>query len=226
MQREVLLPLLLPFPILLVRLWPVHTAPSQSLLLQLCCLSFFLCLSSFCVCASQHHLLLFLIATSSSSSTWFLCSSSFCITVCLLPSFLPWCSGADRDCIETGRRNWLPSLFSWNTRSREQGCTGSVSLELLRVAGASLAMSWHTGARRGPEKLARVQWRLNLQRTGLPYFTELSVCNNIPPLLLPCALTKLECFSMGIVGDLKNSGPGVSSTEIIWETVVGIVAWG
>lgn len=90
---------------------PVPSAPAL-LFVLLSVLIFLLCL---CLPAS---FTAFLIATSSSSSTWFLCSSSFCITMCLLPSFLPWCSGADRDCIETGRRNWLPTLFSWNTGSR------------------------------------------------------------------------------------------------------------
>lgn len=55
----------------------------------------------------------------------------------------PPCSGATMDCIVTGRRNWLPSLFSWNTRS--QGCAAVVFLELFCVAGSSLKMSWHTG---------------------------------------------------------------------------------
>lgn len=126
----------------------------------------------------------FLIATASSSSTWFPCSLFFCIPVCLLLSFPPWCSGANRGCIETGRRNWLPSLFPW----KEQGCTGIVFLELLLAAEAILLdvlkhWSWVSGcvAKRGPEKLACVQWRLNLKRPELLYFTVMTyMCNNIP----------------------------------------------
>lgn len=152
--------------------------------------------SSSAVCASPSLSVLpctihcFLIAASSSSSSSIPSSSSSHIMVCLLPSFPLWCSGANRDCIETGRRNWLPSLCSWNTGAGflEQSWTGNVFLQLLRAAGASLAMSWHTGVgwvcrQRGPEKLARVQWRLNPQRTGLPYFTELCwACATIFPL--------------------------------------------
>lgn len=48
----------------------------------------------------------------------------------------------------------------------------------------------------------------------------------VPTLPLLCALAKLEHFTTGIAGDLKNADPSISSGEIVCEAAVGILAWG
>lgn len=94
-----------------------------------------------------HIIYCFVIATFSSSSMCFPCSSSFFIKVCPLPSFPPWHLGANRDCIDTGGRIWLPNLCSPKMRSREQVVLENVFLGLLHAAGANLPVPWHTGIR-------------------------------------------------------------------------------
>lgn len=170
MQREVLLP----FPILLVRLWLVHTAPSQSLLLQLCCLSFFLCLSSFCVCASKHHLPLFWLPPPLLPAPG---SYAPRPSVSLCACFLLFFHGVQ---VLTGIALRLEGETGFLVSF--PGIQGAGSRVVLEVFFWSFSMWPEQASRclgtlgpgRGPEKLAHVQWRLNLQRTGLPYFTELS----------------------------------------------------
>lgn len=86
----------------------------------------------------------------------------------------------------------------------KQGCTGIVFLELLLVKkrisplGCSGTLELSGCVAKGdPEKLAYVQWRFNLQRPELLYFTDLWACATIFPSSTPLYLHQIWMFFLG-----------------------------
>lgn len=165
--------LVLSFPILLVRLWRLHTAhasplASALLLVVLCMLIVLLCL---CLPAPFIPFWLpppllptpdsYTAPPSVSWCSWFLL---FLHGVQVLTGIALRIGG------ETGFLDSFLGIqgteLSWKCFSRAAQCSWSKACDVLTHWG------WHEVLRRGPEKLVHVQCRLYLQRTGLLNFME------------------------------------------------------